>query len=631
MLQALIYGVALLFACGVIERGRYYSMSTPFRAQTEAFLRGELALSHNLGDLETDLCWSQGGVHQVWGLGIPLWRLPFEFIAKVLGYSAFPDRFALAFFMSLVAYIVLRTWLPTLASAALNVTSVSPSNRNGKELLLAFGTVALSLFFAPIISLLLSRMLVYEEVIVYVYLYGVGLLCGIVSLARKPRWLHCFKLCLLAGLGGLFRPTLLSYGAATLFVSFLIMIGHKQKSNKLILRGNGLLSRRLIAGLFLFMFGVGILLLTNYSRFGAYFEFGHKLNFQQGNLLPSLYSTRFDYPFAHVPLTSSIREMFGALFQVANLNGFDYYRLNFFEGQAPIFRWREFLFSTYNRSYALGVSLGCFAGVWAWWKCTCSGARTAKNVGSCQREECFVIVLMILWAALAIGALGIFYRNTPAISSRYMLDFAPAFVATLIGFWRLAIDEIYQEDPISKLLISLFCSILIAWQGLDIFSRLKNGVGGHSMSAKELEHLHSNSRHPALRVPLAGAYELGNPNSFCGIPFNGEGWDVTTGRTKMAVVLFVNDPQFLILDVASAASANASTSDFDFIQTKIGLELLERQQITRGHGTVRIFFRGPRQLRYRSGIQPVFLAMSRPNALSNSDSKFCLLRVVWLR
>ena len=82
-----------------------------FRFQTDAFLRGSLALSHNPLDLTHDLCWSERGVHQVWGLGIPLWQLPFAALAKLFGLPSFPDRLALGLFVALVAYAVLRTWL----------------------------------------------------------------------------------------------------------------------------------------------------------------------------------------------------------------------------------------------------------------------------------------------------------------------------------------------------------------------------------------------------------------------------------------------------------------------------------------------------------------------------------------
>ena len=167
--------------------------NTPFRAQTEALLRGKLALSDSPTDLGVDLCWSEGGVHQVWGLGVPLWRLPFEALARVFGHPAFSDRLAMGLFMALVAYIALSTWLaPVLnrasdpACSTVSSSSTNPpasygsTSRNAgrremdwAQLITAFGAVMLLLLFPPLLSPLRYRMLVFEEVMVYVfYLFG---------------------------------------------------------------------------------------------------------------------------------------------------------------------------------------------------------------------------------------------------------------------------------------------------------------------------------------------------------------------------------------------------------------------------------------------------------------------------
>src|SRR5947207_641950 len=79
--------------------GKWYSPSLPYRKQTEALLAGRFALSTNPADTEFDHAWAEGGVQQVWGLGVPLWRLPFEIAARAFGQPAFPDRLALAAFV----------------------------------------------------------------------------------------------------------------------------------------------------------------------------------------------------------------------------------------------------------------------------------------------------------------------------------------------------------------------------------------------------------------------------------------------------------------------------------------------------------------------------------------------------
>lgn len=77
VLLGLIYGVGLPWACGLLPAwGRWYSASLPHRQQVETRLHGRLKLSASPAHLAHDLCWSEGGVHQVWGLGVPLWRAP---------------------------------------------------------------------------------------------------------------------------------------------------------------------------------------------------------------------------------------------------------------------------------------------------------------------------------------------------------------------------------------------------------------------------------------------------------------------------------------------------------------------------------------------------------------------------
>src|ERR1700704_4190932 len=96
---AAVYAALLLVFCRVIPSWEiWYSESPYYREQIIAFLHGDLALSHNPVDLKMDLCWSEKGVQQVWGLGIPLLELPFNVLARAFGYSFFPDRIVLACF-----------------------------------------------------------------------------------------------------------------------------------------------------------------------------------------------------------------------------------------------------------------------------------------------------------------------------------------------------------------------------------------------------------------------------------------------------------------------------------------------------------------------------------------------------
>src|SRR6266481_7164118 len=167
---AVFYAFGLLALCGAISIDQLYSPSYWPRMQAEAFMHGRLALSRNPGELGHDLCWSQGGVNQVWGLGVPLWELPFQVAAKLVGAAPFPERISLAIFISLSAYIVLRTW----AGPVLNRTDHSAfglQSLPGQQWANRAGIVSLFFFCPPLTALLRYRLLVYEEIMVYVYFF----------------------------------------------------------------------------------------------------------------------------------------------------------------------------------------------------------------------------------------------------------------------------------------------------------------------------------------------------------------------------------------------------------------------------------------------------------------------------
>jgi len=622
-IQALLYAFGLLFVTGVIPAwGEWYSESMPFRLQTNALLKGDFALSHNPAELDDDLCWSQGGVHQVWGLGIPLWRLPFEALARIVHKSAFPDRVALGLFITLVAYIVFRTWFLPLLKPDTATASKNEQGTRWRDAIVAIGAVELSLFFAPVANLLSSRMFVYEEVMAYVYFYGVALACGIVSLARKPVWPRFFALCIFAGLGGLVRPTLLFYGVATLMTCGTIMLltASKQRVKAI---------WRILVGIFLFASGGGMLFLTNLARFGNGFEFGHRLNLQSGNLMPSVYSTRFNYPFANESVMSSSRELFGAIFQVKELNGFNYYQQAFFPGQSSTFRWREFIFTTYDLSYAVCLAAACSVGIWTlgrWVK-----LRKADNAKACgfSNGPLAPQVLLIMWGAIAFVITALFFAKTPAIASRYMFDFAACFVAMLTGLWWWLADSICRHTRSFKYALAALCAMLVAWQAIEMNSAKNAGGTPASTTYQGLEFRHKQDGQLPQSKSLPSEYKIGDSMESWGIPFNGEGWDSETGNTKAAVELFVEDPQGLTLEVASAVSTNVMAHDYDSIQAKIGLEFLEREKITSMINGMRIEFRRPKNTVYQKGIQPAFLAMTKPANLGTNDSPFRLLRIAW--
>ena len=221
--QALAYAVALLLCTGLVtDWGDWYSPHAPaYRAQTEALLRGDLAVSRELADLEWDHTWSEQGVHQVWGLGVPLWRLPFEAVARGFGFDAFPDRIAFGLFALLVSFVVLKTWM--------GMPDRSPERRAGEDtdwpLITRFGAgFILLLLFPPFLTLVQAQRSHLEEAVAYEYLYGVLQLTVLVAFVRRPTVGRLLVVCTLAGLGGLVRPTLVFYGFGTVVIAMMVWV-----------------------------------------------------------------------------------------------------------------------------------------------------------------------------------------------------------------------------------------------------------------------------------------------------------------------------------------------------------------------------------------------------------------------
>jgi hypothetical protein len=628
---ALIYTFGLLAATGSISWGVWYSVFPEHRLQTDAILHGKLALSDDPTNLGHDLCWSQGGVNQVWGLGIPIWRIPFELLARLFGMSPFPDRLAMAGFMFAVAYVVFKTWpLIPIKSGPWSITVFRSAYDAG--FVSNAGVCLLILLFPPITTLLCYRMWVYEEVMVYVYFYGVMLSCGIVALARNPTWGRYYLICWLAGIGGFIRPTLVLYGFSTIAMAVLIMIfygptgSHSRTGGAPV--GNVRRTCRLSFGAGIFVTGGALLFITNYLRFGSGWEFGHRLNLQREHLLISVYSTRFDYPFRHVPIWEAARELFGALFMVNKFNGLNWYSSDIFPMQSSTIRWREFSFDTYDLSYAVFIGTAWLSGLWV--------AR--KSFGSCNKgekephkfrpsENTAIILWSVLVSALLIG----FYIKAPVIASRYMLDFAPAFAMTLAGGLRLGMDKLAACKTRQLRWVAVFCiSFISVWLTSETIVSKTMKSPPQSLTRNDVSQQMVRSESPFKQLP--SGYQTGDFIEQTKIPYNGAGWNSKDGETSVCIIFFVDNPEYLQLDLSLAPHAVLTETALDSIQAKVGLEFLKRTSVIHTNDIWILRFSGPTDQRYKKGLQPVFIAMVPPEELERytvSSTPWILGRLTW--
>ena len=266
---SLVFGFGICIATGLIPKwGLWYSANMTYRRQTEAFLRGDLALDNDPRQLGYDMAWSEGGVQQVWGLGVPAWRIPFELTAKATGQGAFPDRVALAVAIALLVCALLRLAEP-----------LSKRER--------FAGATLLLLFPPFLALCRTNFDVYEEAQAYMYLVGIALFGATLGVVRRPTVSRYAILGLLSGLAPFVRPMLLCYAFASIFLAWVFA------------RRQGAPRACFWMALGLFVAGCGLLFLTNHLRFGSGLEFGHRLNVNV--FLPMMYATRFENPVVTAP------------------------------------------------------------------------------------------------------------------------------------------------------------------------------------------------------------------------------------------------------------------------------------------------------------------------------------------
>lgn len=396
---AAIVAALLLVATRQLRLEAGHTRRGYYGAQVDAFLAGRLAVSEHPEGLVHDLAWTETGVQQVWGLGAPAWQTPFELAGRAIGVSPFPDRIALLAWLALMFYALLRGFRP----------------RDHEPWWVGAGTIVIAALLPGFLALLRGRLVVYEEAAVYAYAAAMMMLGGLACFVRRPSATGYVILVGLAGLGGLFRPTVWFYGAATLVVATAVWVHHARGAGHL-----RRMARPLALGLALFLAGGGLLYATNAHRFGRGSEFGHRLNLHSlpGNIM----ATRFSYPFERASLGEASAELVGSLFdrpEKRSKRGF--YQTGLHRGQQPIPRWREYYFSTYSWPYAPLLGAGLVLAALAWRR-RGEAYRPARWLGP--------------WALLGLAPLVAFYLWSPSLSSRYQLDLAPGFVALLAIAWR---------------------------------------------------------------------------------------------------------------------------------------------------------------------------------------------------
>lgn len=583
---SLVLATGVMLATGVARLPDIgYSTALPHRLQVEALLQGHLAISTNLDAVDFDHTFSNGGVQQVWGLGIPIWRIIFEFPWKaLLGHSA-PDRLALLVAEAILIYFGLGVFIGK---------DDSDAAKTGEgELLLSYVSglvLTMSPFF---INLLQSRMMVYEEALAYTFIFATlqyVLLCKLKSLNSKKAIAFLLPIiCFAAGFGPLVRPTLVFYGFATLLVG--LYIGRPHLSIK-----------RLVFCLVIFLAPLAILAWTNRVRFGSSFEFGHFINLTTRSVA---YVTRLNDPFASASLRERIFEVFGSLFFVNQFNGCEYFKNSFFLGESDHLRWREFNFTTYPVGILL-LLIGYFV------------AGTTLLVKMLKSSDRFSILRMdelhtltFAWITMSFFGLTCLYCYAPVISSRYMYDFAAVLTVSSV----MAVRILFRNN-----LLSLLAMLLVMGYSLASF-KTTVPVPGVAKLEDITQYVNEwKSRRWDCDI-IPGRYFVGMTNlpTIIGAC---EGWDSKTGTTDMSCFFYVQSCTNMVLEIRpplSTVSVQASVSALGKRWHTIKTNYTE--------SSILLEFEKPGTVALPLGVFPVFISLANPNDLLNTNANGRLIQL----
>ena len=705
VLPALAYGWGLVWATGLVpEWGRWYSASPYYRQQVAAMLRGDLALSRDPADLRGDLCWSEGGVHQVWGLGVPLWRLPFELLARALGFTPFPDMLALA------AAFVVAGWLLLSALGELLLPSgPGSSQKQAARASLRWwalgGLGACLLAFPPLLRQLRTNFEVYEEAVVYEYLLGLCLIAALLRLACCPTPARFWVLCGLAGYGMWIRPTLVFHGAAAVLAGMVgLWWGNAVAGGAAapMVSGNcpgpAASGRRrwwgpVLIGATLYGLAGGGLYLANLLRFGGGFEFGHRLNIQPG-IYGNMYSTRFDYPFQDEPFYRAAAELFGFLFLPKKPTYAFWLHSDAIPTLSPTPRWREVSNETYDFGYLAWVLAGWGAAGLCLWRLSrsrwrgCPAAAVAptaaersgqtplgphdstasrppgiraeasapgpgvphvelgnaapkSNLPSSPSEThnrsekpatsrviSRAMGMLGIFSFLATAALAAFYLRVCVISTRYMMDFMPAFAGGMLAAALAGMQQL-ERTRRPGLWAGVSVALLAAWWTWDTTQGMKAGQRPRIRTWDQVQAEAARERRRPVRIPPEGAYHSPAEAAAAGMLQHGCGWHPATGELMPCVYIFVKDPVFLELDLEPNPQSPIP-ADPHGLRAKVGLEFLRLESVEPTPEGWRVRFAGPRKARYQRGIQPVFLAtVPRAFVHQSANLPWRLVRVRW--
>ena len=563
--------LTIFFFAGGADSERLYSRGY-YHAQVHSLQNGELKLSPHIEALEFDLAWYNGGVQQIWGLGVPLWMWLFEKPAEALG-GYCSDVTMLLTALGLLLFYTFS------AGGMLYKRGVS-----SEGIILFCGFIV---FSPPLWIFFWSPNGVYEIAGIYALICGLALLVGVVRYAAERRNIDFFIVCFLAGFSANIRPTYGIYGVAAGAVVLFLSLYERRAENRV------RVWMRTLSGGLLILGGLLFLCWSNQVRFGSAFEFGHNLSHSAANIV---YLTRFGNPCEEASLWSLCGELFFWIFTQPHGEWL----------MAPIPRWRDIYQPTFGMTWLVMLIL-CgvlFCGFIRVYRRALRG-NMRHACGRIGTEESGVlsrpvmVFSLLFFFLLPFLVLALFYLRFATLSTRYIQDFAPALTAGLYcgifcaaGRWK---------KWVWRALYLFLCWKLCFLVTTPAAERrwIKAVLGKDGIFAAEGKKI----------ADFDGVYTLENHPVQTEMSPNGQGWNEKSGEAEAIVLLAVDRPEYLELILGK------EKGDIEGVyRAKINNIELPREEIkTIAYGTneaVRVRFSLTEEILRQRGDQLVSLCFS---------------------
>jgi hypothetical protein len=380
--------------------------------QVRAMLSGHLSLFRHPSGAANDYIWGRGGMHQPWGMGVPLLTIPFHIIGKWLGAPGFPDH--------------LRFLILYAATAAILTRSLHRASRREEPTGFAASAAAAGfvMLFPVFVGLVAARFQIYEQTIAIGALWGVLLLAGLFTLLEKTTTLRLVVVGAAAGFAVMIRIPLAAYGFMTMGLA--LVIAHKQGQSR----------RGILAGIGAFAAVGALYLLFNALRFGSPFNSGYT-NVVSGALVGRM--VRWGLPFAKTPRWMAVKELFATLFLLDPVPS-QIMLMPLPPAVAPYAigeRWREY----YSPTFDLGI-LAC-------WIASISILAVRVIRGRLWRRDRPLdhAAALAAWALPPSIVIFAFYSWSGTIVTRYAVDLFPAFAATALCVGTTIVDAVRARAP----------------------------------------------------------------------------------------------------------------------------------------------------------------------------------------